>query len=430
MSVGQTQIGVFEVGSRAERALRRRDAPLVATLASFAGGFAKSALLTKMILAFSSARGFSELVSAVVRQIPPLVNASGASLFLRRKAGEGAAFLVDTSYLNRVLVAEDFFLPEPHLRDRAFYEPLEGLTGWVLGTRPMMNLAIVGGEDRDSALVRMNGEFSVQGLPPATWKGKYSLGDSSRGREYYLKKPMVAVPLLTERMEALGVLSVPERNEGNFTSEDCVVLRFCADQIVRALSEKVVPIELVSALAATIDAKDPYTEHHSRNVRSLCLSIGGKLGWDEKALQRLELAALMHDIGKIGIPDSILGKPGRLNKAEKRAIEVHPIIGNDILKGVTLPGMEMIRRAVYEHHERMDGTGYPRGLKGDEISIAARIIAVADSFDAMTASRPYKERMDGKTAVEDIAKHTPSWYDSSVVQAFVEAFHAVLENAS
>jgi HD-GYP domain-containing protein (c-di-GMP phosphodiesterase class II) len=92
--------------------------------------------------------------------------------------------------------------------------------------------------------------------------------------------------------------------------------------------------------------------------------------------------------------------------------------------------MEMIRRAVYEHHERMDGTGYPRGLKGDEISIAARIIAVADSFDAMTASRPYKERMDGKTAVEDIAKHTPSWYDSSVVQAFVEAFHAVLENAS
>ncbi len=178
-------------------------------------------------------------------------------------------------------------------------------------------------------------------------------------------------------------------------------------------------------LAATIDAKDPFTKHHSASVGKLCEGIARELGWSEKNIQLLVNAALMHDIGKINVPEAIISKPGKLNVVEKRVIEEHPSIGNNILKGIKLPGMEIIRRAVHEHHERWNGSGYPRRLKKKKISMEARIIAVADSFDAMTTARHYKVKKDKKTALDEILRLSGKLYDPEVVRAFKRYFKTV-----
>lgn len=153
-------------------------------------------------------------------------------------------------------------------------------------------------------------------------------------------------------------------------------------------------------------------------VGKLCKGIARELGWSEKDIQLLVNAAMMHDIGKINIPEAIISKPGKLNAVEKRAIEEHPSIGKNILKDIALPGMDIIRRAVHEHHERWNGSGYPRRLKKKKISIEARIIAVADSFDAMTSTRHYKNKMDRKAAVNEILRMSGKLYDPEVVEAF------------
>ena len=435
--VGDATVGVFEMGAREEYALRKRDAPLVKTLAGLAGVFVRSTLLTETVLAIASARGFAELATIVVQRIPRLVNARGASLFLRRKAGTGNAYLVATSSLNVELVATEVFSAEDDLRGKAFYEPGEGLTGWVLKTGRCLNLQLKPseGEDRVAALahfneslegVRRKENLSKENLPDVTWLGKYWTQDGQRQKDYYAKKPTLAVPLIVEGEGVIGVLSVPERIEGNFDADDRAIMEFCAKQIVRVLTEKRLPMDIVTALITAIDAKDPYTKHHSQNVRRLAVSIGREMRLSEEKLRELELAALMHDIGKIGVPDFILSKPGELNQAEHEAIESHAKAGYNVLAGLTLPGMESIRDAVHQHHERGDGKGYPRGMKSGDISLLAKIIAVADSYDAIVARRPYKDRVDPQEAVRIIiaeakpkSKEEPEpRLDPDVVQAF------------
>jgi HD-GYP domain-containing protein (c-di-GMP phosphodiesterase class II) len=178
-------------------------------------------------------------------------------------------------------------------------------------------------------------------------------------------------------------------------------------------------VNTVKALAAAIDAKDAYTYGHSFRVAKYSVAIGRQLDVTSAGLPDLEIAAYMHDLGKIGVPEAILGKPGKLSATEFEEIKKHPVLTNRILEPIDLP--EFIVNAAVQHHERLDGRGYPLGLKGDEITPFARIIAVADVFDALTSARPYRDAMTVEDALTILCKGIDSEFDRNVVYALVSA---------
>lgn len=175
----------------------------------------------------------------------------------------------------------------------------------------------------------------------------------------------------------------------------------------------------VKALAAAIDAKDAYTHGHSFRVAKYSVAIGRQMDIPSSNLSDLEIAAYMHDLGKIGVPEAILGKRGKLSSEEFEEIKKHPVLTNKILEPINLP--DFIVNATMQHHERLDGRGYPYGLKGESISLFARIIAVADVFDALTSARPYRDAMTVEGALTMLCEGIDSEYDRNVVHAFVDA---------
>jgi len=178
----------------------------------------------------------------------------------------------------------------------------------------------------------------------------------------------------------------------------------------------------IRMLAAAIDEKDPYTRGHSGRVAKYSTIIGEYLGLNAEDLDRLRISALLHDVGKIGVDDRVLKKPGKLDDEEFALMKQHPVKGANIMRPVAqlkemLPGIEL-------HHERMDGAGYPYGLPGDQIPMMARIIAVADTFDAMTTNRPYQSAMDLEFALDRIRSLAISKFDPAVVAALDAAVAA------
>jgi HD-GYP domain-containing protein (c-di-GMP phosphodiesterase class II) len=183
----------------------------------------------------------------------------------------------------------------------------------------------------------------------------------------------------------------------------------------------------IKSLAAAIDAKDPYTRGHSERVALFSVAIARELGLDEKSIERVQIAALLHDVGKIGIEDAVLRKPARLTEEEYATIKRHPALGASIMGPIRqlkdiIPGMR-------HHHEALDGTGYPDGLAGGEIPLMARIIAVADTFDAMTSERLYQKAKDDAFVINMLQQRSGTRYDPKVVQAFVRA-HAKLSRTA
>ncbi len=181
-------------------------------------------------------------------------------------------------------------------------------------------------------------------------------------------------------------------------------------------------ISSIRAFAAAIDAKDPYTRGHSERVAAFSRTIGRHLQMKEEGLHRVWIGALLHDVGKIGIEDRILKKGGVLSAEEYEQMKLHPVIGAEILSPIDQL-REMIP-AVRWHHEAWNGRGYPDSLKGEEIPLSARIVAVADCFDAITTSRPYQRAYAPAFAVETITKLAGSRFDAKVVTAFLKAFDA------
>jgi HD-GYP domain-containing protein (c-di-GMP phosphodiesterase class II) len=191
-------------------------------------------------------------------------------------------------------------------------------------------------------------------------------------------------------------------------------------------SLQVLYLNTVKALAAAIDAKDTYTHGHSFRVARFSVAIGRQLNIPPSQLKDLEIAAYMHDLGKIGIPESILGKQGRLSPEEFREIKKHPLLTNKILEPIDLSAL--IVDATLQHHERLDGRGYPMGLKGDSISLFARIIAVSDVFDALTSARPYRAAMTVEDALSTICEGIDTEFDRKVVQALIVALQNYSED--
>jgi ribonuclease P protein subunit RPR2 len=175
--------------------------------------------------------------------------------------------------------------------------------------------------------------------------------------------------------------------------------------------------QTVTALADALEAKDPATGLHGRRVQHYGLELAAALDATVVADPSLEYGFLLHDVGKIGIPETILQKSGPLNDAERRLMQQHPLLGVEILRGIPLlagAGLDVVR----SHHERWDGSGYPDGLAGEQIPVAARIFALADTLDAISSDRPYRKRQSWDAAIDEILVNSGAQFDPRVVAAF------------
>ena len=178
--------------------------------------------------------------------------------------------------------------------------------------------------------------------------------------------------------------------------------------------------ESIKAIANTVEARDEYTAGHMRRVGQLATLIAKDLGLSEDTIHGIELAATIHDVGKISIPVEILTKPGHLSKVEYMLVQTHAEAGYHIVKNIQFPWP--IAQMIYQHHERMDGSGYPQGLKGEEILMRARIIAVADVVEAMSMHRPYRFVIGIDGALNEIRQHRGTFYDAEVADACLKIF--------
>jgi HD-GYP domain-containing protein (c-di-GMP phosphodiesterase class II) len=239
-------------------------------------------------------------------------------------------------------------------------------------------------------------------------------------------RSLVCVPIVYKE-DILGVMcATDKRPSDTFTSSDVRLLGTVASQIAPAIENARLYRKLedssyatVRALVAGLEAKDPYLHGHALRVTSYALAIGAALGMQKRQLMTLERAGQLHDIGKLGISDVILNKPGRLTPSEFEAVKMHPVYGEDIIKHLDF--LSDVRPVIRHHHERIDGAGYPDGKKGEEIELLARILSVADAFDAMTSPRPYRPAKDVSEAQKEITSLRAKQFDSAVADAFCGA---------
>lgn len=231
---------------------------------------------------------------------------------------------------------------------------------------------------------------------------------------------LLCVPLISQE-RTLGVIEVMNKKDGtHFDDEDRDALAAFALQAVIALDNARLYSDLrraftetVRAMTNAVEARDPYTAGHTSRVTQLALETARELGWTRERLQFLEIGALTHDIGKIGVPDAILRKPRGLTEDEYAQIKAHPVAGANMLMGIET--LQPLLPYILYHQERYDGTGYPFGLKGQEIPVEARLIAVVDAFDAMTSTRPYRLAMDVDVALAEIEKNSGTQFDPEIV---------------
>ncbi|MDD4565106.1 MAG: HD-GYP domain-containing protein [Eubacteriales bacterium] len=186
--------------------------------------------------------------------------------------------------------------------------------------------------------------------------------------------------------------------------------------------------EIIECITGALDAKDPYTAGHSRRVSDMALRTCFFMDLGNDVTDKIHIASHLHDIGKIGIPDAILNKAGKLNELEWEAIKTHPQRGVDILSGsVHLAQMKDI---ILHHHERFDGSGYPAGLKGEKIPLGARVIAICDSIDAMTSNRIYRSAYSLEYCYMEIEKNLGKIYDPAIGRLVLDHWHDIVKNNS
>jgi putative nucleotidyltransferase with HDIG domain len=176
----------------------------------------------------------------------------------------------------------------------------------------------------------------------------------------------------------------------------------------------------INAIALTVEARDPFTSGHQRRVADLARAIATEMGLTKDSIEAIRTAGVIHDLGKICIPAEILSKPAKLNDTEFSLIKAHPKVAYDILKEIEFPWP--VAEIVLQHHERMNGSGYPQGLAGEEILMEARVLAVADVVEAMASNRPYRPALGIKEALKEIEKNKGILYDPQAVNACLRLF--------
>jgi PAS domain S-box-containing protein/putative nucleotidyltransferase with HDIG domain len=244
---------------------------------------------------------------------------------------------------------------------------------------------------------------------------------------------IIAIPLKLDQNNN-GVLVVCSSQSDGLTDDVIRLLIELGNDLVfgignlRSRAERIAILEklersldhAVAAIAATVEMRDPYTAGHQRRVAKLAVAVATEMGLSSDKVEGLRVACVVHDIGKIHVPAEILSNPGGLSSAEVQMIETHSRTGWEILKGIDFPWP--VAEIVYQHHERLDGTGYPRGLKGDEILLEARILAVADVVEAMTSHRPYRAALGVILGLQEISRNKGVLYDATAVDACLRLF--------
>ncbi len=243
----------------------------------------------------------------------------------------------------------------------------------------------------------------------------------------WVTRSILAVPLIVKG-KVIGVAEVLNK-KGNrkFDEADLELFAALGNQIAVAVENASLYTDLdrlflssIRAIVEAVDAKDPYTRGHSSRVVNYALQIGRALTRSKDKLKEIEISAILHDVGKIGIPDKILGKPGRLTRREQRYMERHPEFSAAIIEPIEM--LKRLMKNIMHHHERIDGTGYPDGLTRDNIPLVARIICIADAFDAMTTDRPYRKRKSARRALRELQRASGTQFDSKLVEIFVREF--------
>ena len=240
----------------------------------------------------------------------------------------------------------------------------------------------------------------------------------------FVTRSLMSVPMVREGKAIGAIQAVNKRSGGLFTHDDLDLLKSIADSAALAIENARLFTELqasydntLDALAAALDLRDRETEGHSRRVVEYTARLAHEIGLDTAFINDIRRGALIHDIGKIGVPDAVLHKPGPLDSEERKIIERHPQAGYEMLLGI--PYLQEEIKIVLAHQEKWDGTGYPFGLKGDAIPLGARLFAIADTFDALTSDRPYRKGRPYEVARQIIAEESGRQFDPRAVEAFL-----------
>lgn len=284
---------------------------------------------------------------------------------------------------------------------------------------------------RDGDVVaRYGGDEFIVILPGATLEQAVEVARRLQDRfadEYYHEGEGARVPVYVScgvanaPVDAAGVLDLVAIADANLYEAKAEGRGKITARTLDVMDDRLLAVagfDLLRSMVIAVDNKDRYTRRHSEEVTAYSLQIAAKLGLDEELCRAIHISGLLHDLGKIGIPDRILRKPGRLTAEETQVMNQHPEIGAMIVS--SLPGMELIAGGVRSHHERYDGTGYPDRLAGEQIPLVARVLAVADVYSAMTTHRPYRKALTREEALAQIAKNIGSQFDPLVAGAFLE----------
>lgn len=249
-------------------------------------------------------------------------------------------------------------------------------------------------------------------------------------------KTVLCFPLIDKKNVPFATIElIKTKPDDRFTNSDFAYAKTVSDITsieIESLFEyqelKSVFIQIVRALTAGIDAKDPYCQGHSERVCKYALMIAEGMDFDEEKMETLELAALLHDIGKLGVPEEILNKQSKLTDDEWAEIKKHPTLGAAMISHIKQ--LENVVLGVRYHQERFDGQGYPEGLWGDNIPLTSRIIAVADTFDAMTSDRPYRKRFPDEIALGELHVYSGLQFDPRCVESFLRIYERLKRNES
>ena len=284
--------------------------------------------------------------------------------------------------------------------------------------------------------VKLNTQYGIAGQVARTGK-PLIVNDVTRSKNFHKMiddttgfdtKSLVCVPLSVNR-KILGVIEVLNKCDGSvFEEHDLEAVVSVANTAAMAIENTRLHQTIldaykstVAALAAAIDAKGPYTRGHSHRVMEYTIMAGAVLAFSPEDMETLEYAGLLHDIGKIAIDSTILKKPGPLTPREWEMVQEHPIIGAELM--MEIPFLEKAGELVLRHHEKFDGKGYPHGLRGEDIPLGARIIAVANAFDAMTNDRVYRSAVSIEDAVKELHDNSGTQFCPIAVKAVISGLH-------
>ncbi|HOX42162.1 MAG TPA: GAF domain-containing protein [Myxococcota bacterium] len=368
--------------------------------------------LTQVGIALTAVHELDQLLEMIVREARAFTSADAGSLYLRE--GDSLRFAVSQNEtLSRRLGPDgedELFSP--------FTLPIteHSIAGYVAVTRKNLNIPDA---------------YSIPREAP------YGFNTSFDERNDYRTRSILTVPMLDHRGQVLGVLQLINATVTGqvvpFEPEREDLVRSLASQAAVAVNNarltseiKRIHLDTIYRLAMAAEYKDKDTAQHVRRVSNYSASLARRLGWGAADVELMLYASPMHDVGKIGIADAILLKPGRLTPEEREAMQHHTTIGSRILAGSESPVLQMSELVAWTHHEKWDGSGYPRGLKGKDIPQAGRIVAVADVFDALISKRVYKGALGVEETLGILRQDAGKHFDPEAVEAFAAGMDEVL----